>query len=73
MGALLEGGFEDLFMMERPRWSVTSLKLHGGFVGVALWRGCSHLDLMVFFGALFNDSTFRGLLLHSEYLLYIYI
>ena len=69
-GALLEGGFGDLFMLERPRWSATSLKLHGG-VGVALWRGCSPMDLVVFFKARFNDSTSRGLLLHSEYLLYI--
>ena len=70
-GALLEGGFGDLFMLERPRWSVTSLKLHGGFVGVALWRGCSPMDLVVFFKARFNDSISRGLLLHSEYLLCI--
>ena len=58
-------------MLERPRWSVTSLKLRGGFVGVALRRGCSPMDLVVFFGARFNDSTSRGLLLHSEYLYYI--
>ena len=72
-GTLLEGGFEDLIMLERPRWSVTSLKLHGGFVGVARWRGCSPMDLVEFFGARFNDSTSRELLLYSEYLLYVYI
>ena len=66
-GTLLEGGFEDLIMLERPRWSVTSLKLHGGFVGVARWRGCSPMDLVEFFGARFNDSTSRELLLYSEY------
>ena len=71
--ALLEGGFGDLFMLERPRWSATLLKLHGGFVGVALRHGCSPVDLVVFFGARFNDSTSGGLLLHTEYLLYIYI
>ena len=70
-GTLLEGGFDDLFMLERPRWSATSLKLHGGFVGVALRRKCSPMDLVVFFGARFNDSTSRGLLLHSEYLYYV--
>ena len=71
-GALLEGDFRDLFMLERPRWSATSLKLPGGFVGVALQRGYSPVDLVVFFGACFNDSTSGGLLLHTEYL-YIYI
>ena len=69
-GALLEGDFGDSFMLERPRWSVTSLQLRGGFVGVALRRGCSPMDLVVFFGARFNDSTSRGLLLHSEYYYY---
>ena len=68
--ALLEEGFGDLFMLERPRWSAISSKLHGGFVGVALWHGCSPVDLVVFFGAHFNDSTSRGLLLHSEYYYY---
>ena len=72
-GALLEEGFEDLFMLERPRWSATSLKMHSGFVGVAVRRGCSPMDLVVSLGVRFNDSTSRGLLLHSEYLLYIYI
>ena len=70
--ALLEAGFGDLFMLECPRWSATSLKLHGGFVGVALRRGCSPVDLVVFFGARVNDSTSGGMLLHTEYLLYIY-
>ena len=65
--ALLKGGIEDLFMLERPRWSATSLKLYGGFVGVAIRRGCSPVDLVVFFGACFNDSTSGGLLLHTEY------
>ena len=68
-GALLEGGFEDLFMLEHPHWSATSLKLHGSFVGVALQHWCSPMDLVVFFGARFNGSTSRGLLLQSEYLL----
>ena len=72
-GALLEEGFEDLFILEGPRWSATSLKMHSGFVGVALRHGCSPMDLVVFLGVRFNDSTSRGLLLHSEYLLYIYI
>ena len=56
-GALLEGGFGDLFMLERLRWSANSLKLRGGFFGVALRRGCSPVDLVVFFGTRFNDST----------------
>ena len=61
-------------MLECPRWSATLIKLHGGFAGVALRRGCSPVDLVVFFGARFNDSTSGGLLLHTEYLLiYIYI
>ena len=72
-GALLEGAFGDLFMLEHPRWSATSLKLQAVFVGVAFWRGCSPMDLVVLFRAHFNDSTSIGLLLHSEYLLYIYI
>ena len=72
-GALLERDFEDLFMLERPPWSATSSKLYCGFVGVELWHGCSPMNLVVFFEARFNDSTSRGLLLHSEYLLYIYI
>ena len=70
--ALLEGAFGDLFMLERPRWSATSLKLHGSFVGVALRRGCSPVELGVFFGARFNDTTSGGLLLHTEYL-YIFL
>ena len=60
-------------MKERPRWSATSIKLHGDFAGVALRRRCSPMDLVVLFGARFNDSTSGGLLLHAEYLLYIYI
>ena len=72
-GALFGGGFGDLFMLEPPRWSATSIKLHGDFVGVALRRGCSPVDLVVLFGACFNDITSGGLLLHTEYLLYMYI
>ena len=64
--ALLEEGFGDLFMLERPHWSAISSKLHGGFVGVAPWHGCSPVDLVVFFGAHFNDSTSRGLLFHTK-------
>ena len=60
-------------MLERPRWSATSLKRHSGFAGVALRREGSPIDLVVISGARYNDSTSRGLLLHSEYLLYIYI
>ena len=59
-------------MLEHPRRSATSIKLHGGFAGVALQCGCSPVDLVVFFGERFNDSTSGGLLLHTEYLL-IYI
>ena len=69
-GALLEHGFGDFFMLERPRWSANSLKLHSGFVVVALWRGCSPADLVVFFDGHFNDGTSGWLLLHKEYLLY---
>ena len=72
-GSLLEGGFGDLFMLEHLRWSATSLKLHGGFVVVALWHWCPPVYLVVFFRVRFNDSTSGGLLLHKEYLLYIYI
>ena len=70
--ALFEGGFGDLFMLERPRWSTTSIKLHGHFVGVTLRRGCSTVDLVVLFGTRFNNTTSGGLLLHTEYLLYIH-
>ena len=55
--AVLEGGFGDLFMLEHLHWTATSLKLRGGFVGVALRRGCSPVDLVVFSGTRFNDST----------------
>ena len=72
-GALFEGVFGDLFMLERPRWSVTSIRLHSDLVGVALQHGCSSVDLVVLFGVRFNDSTSGGLLLHTEYLLYIYV
>ena len=70
--ALFEGGFGDLCMLERPRWSTTSIKLHGHFVGVTLRRGCSTVDLVVLFGTRFNNTTSGGLLLHTEYLLYIH-
>ena len=70
--ALFEGGFGDLFTLERPRWSTTSIKLHGHFVGVTLRRGCSPVDLVVLFGTRFNNTTSGGLLLHTEYLLYIH-
>ena len=73
VGALFEGGFGNLFMLEPPRWSTTSINLHCYFVVVALRRGCSPVDLVVLFGARFNDSTSVGLLLHTRYLLYIYI
>ena len=53
-------------------WTATSIKLHGSF-GLALRRGCSAVDLVVFFGARFYDSTSGGLLLQTEYSLYIYI
>ena len=66
-GALLEGVFWDLFALERPCWSATSVKLHDGFVGVALRLGCSLVDLVVFLGARFYDSTSGGLLLHTKY------
>ena len=66
-GALLESAFEDLFVLKGPRWSATSIKLHGGVVGVAFWHGCSPVDLVVFFRVHFYDSTSGGLLLHIEY------
>ena len=72
-GALFEGGFGNLFMLEPPRWSTTSIKLLGYFVVVALRHGCSPVDLVVLFGARFNDSTSVGLLLQTRYLLYIYV
>ena len=72
-GALFEGAFGDLFMLECPHWSVTSMRLHSNFVGVALRHGCSSVDLVVLFGVRFKDSTSGGLLLHTEYLLYIYV
>ena len=72
-GALFEGGSGNLFMLEPPRWSTTSIKLLGYFVVVALRHGCSPVDLVVLFGARFNDSTSGGLLFHTRYLLYIYI
>ena len=53
-------------------WTATSIKLHGSF-GLALRRDCSAVDLVVFFGARFYDSTSGGLLLQTEYSLYIYI
>ena len=73
VGALFEGGFGNLFMLELPHWSTTSINLHCYFVVVALRRGCSPVDLVVLFGARFNDSTSVGLLLHTRYLLYIYM
>ena len=72
-GALFEGSFEDFFLLERPCWSATSVKLHGAFVGVNLRRGCSPVDSVVLFGARFKDSISGGLLPHTEYLLYISI
>ena len=72
-GALFEGGFENLFMLERPHWSATSIKLYGEFDVVALQRGCSRVDLVVLFGVRFNDSTSGGLLLGTRYLLCICI
>ena len=69
-GSLLKGFLGDLFMLEHPRWSAASIKLHRGFFEVALRRGCSPVDLVVFFEACFYDSISGGPLLHTEYLLY---
>ena len=47
-----EGVFGDLcgrFVGECPRWSVTSIKLHGCFVGVAFQCGCSPVNILHFF------------------------
>ena len=46
-------------------WTATSIKLHRGF-GLALRRGCSAVDLVVFFGARFYDST------SGIFIIYIY-
>ena len=56
-GALVGGCFGDLcggFVGERPGWSVTSIKLHGGFVGVTLRRGCSPVNLLCIFQSAFS-------------------
>ena len=50
-GALLEGVLGDLLMLECPYWIATSIKLHNNFLGVALRRECSPVDLVVFFVA----------------------
>ena len=34
------------FVEESRRWSVTSVKLHGGFVRVAPQHGCSPVNLL---------------------------
>ena len=39
---------------ERPCWSVTSIKLHGGFVDVTLQHGCSPVDLLRIFQSAFS-------------------
>ena len=59
-GALFEGGFGDLFMLERPRWSATSIKLHGDFVGVALRLECSPVNLVVLFGRVLMIAPLEG-------------
>ena len=66
-GALVEGAFGDLFLVEHPDWSATSKKLHDGFVGAALWHRCSPVYLVVFSRVRFHDSTSGGLLLHADY------
>ena len=51
-GALVGGCFGGLcggFVRERLRWSMTSIKLHGGFLEVVLRRGCSPVDLLRIF------------------------
>ena len=78
-----EGVLGDLcgrFVRECPCWSVTSIKLHGCFVGVAFQCGCSPVNFLHFFlggeggGGVFHESTSGGLLLHTEYIyIYIYI
>ena len=71
-----EGVLGDLcgrFVGECPRWSVTSIKLHGCFVGVAFQCGCSPVNILLFLGGGeggggFHDSTSGGLLLRTEYI-----
>ena len=72
---LREGVLEELcggFVGEHPRWSVTSIKLQDGFIGVALWRGCFPVGLLGIFWGAFYGSASGGLLLHTECSFYVY-
>ena len=61
---LREGVLKDLcggFVGEHPRWSVTSIKLQGGFIGVALWRGFFPLGLLgIFWGVFLWERLWRA-------------
>ena len=74
-GALLAGCFGDLcggFVGERPRWSVTSIKLHGGFVGVALQRWCSPVGLFrIFRDAFSREHLWRAAFTYGIPIIYI--
>ena len=56
-GVLVGGCFGGLcggFVGERPYWVMTLIKLHGGFVEIALRHGCSPVELRRIFRGAFS-------------------
>ena len=54
------------FTGEHPFRSVILIKLQSNFIEIALWHGCSPVNLLYIFGTPFSKSTSRGLLLYLK-------
>ena len=50
------------FTGEHPCQSVISIKMQSDFIEIALWHGCSPVNLLHIFGTPFPKSTSRPLL-----------
>ena len=48
---------------ENPRRNAISIKLRSNFIEIALWHGCSSVNLLYIFSTLFPKNTFGRLLL----------
>ena len=51
---------------EHPFRSVILIKLQSNFIEIALWHGCSPVDLLYIFGTPFSKNTSQGLLLYLK-------
>ena len=53
------------FTVGHPCWSAISIKLLSNFIEIALWQGCSPVNLLHFFRTPFSKNTSGWLLLTS--------